>query len=189
MTRIPPVEPPYDDEVTATFERLMPSGMDPLMLFRTVAHNPRVLKRMQRGGLLDPGSITVRQRELVILRTCALNGAEYEWSVHAAIFGAQAGLDEAALEATLSEPKDAAWSDDERAILALCDQLHDAGTIDDALFQRLRDGFTNAQIIELTMLAGLYHAVSFVVNVAGLEPESWTPRWSREEATPDDLNQ
>ena len=38
-------------------ERLMPPGYDPLLLFRTVPHNPRVLRRMRKGGLLDAGSI------------------------------------------------------------------------------------------------------------------------------------
>ncbi len=176
MPRIPPLTPPYSHEVEQTFQRLMPEGMRPLRLFRTVAHNPRVLRRMQRGGLLDEGSITVRQRELTILRTCALNGAEYEWSVHAAIFGAAAELDEPSLDATATGVAHD-WADDERAIIALCDALHQTSTIDDDLFSELHRHFDDAQILELTMLAGLYHAVSFLVNVADLEPEPWTPRW------------
>jgi len=35
--------------------------------------------------------------------------------------------------------------------------------------------FDEAQILELTMLAGLYHAVGFVVNVTGVARESFAP--------------
>jgi alkylhydroperoxidase family enzyme len=173
MSRIEPVNAPYRDDVAKTFERLMPPGMEPLKLFRTVAHNPRVLKRMQRGGLLDAGSISIRQREIAILRTCSLCEADYEWSVHAAIFAKQANLDEAALQATAGDPDESSWTEDERLILKLCDALHRDANIDDTLYEALRGVFDEAQIVELVMLAGLYHAVSFIVNVSGVEQEAW----------------
>ena len=75
---IKPVDPPYTDEMQAHFDRLM-RGQPPLLLFRTVAKNPRVLQRMMAGGLLDRGSISIRNRELMILRTCANCNAEYEY--------------------------------------------------------------------------------------------------------------
>src|SRR6266566_4791092 len=87
--RITPIDPPYSVAVQAEFEKLM-RGQPPLLLFRTVARNPRVLQRMMAGGLLDRGSISLRSRELMILRTCARCGAEYEWGIHIASFGAKA---------------------------------------------------------------------------------------------------
>ena len=75
--RIAPIEPPYPADVQASFDVLM-RGAPPLLLFRTVARNPRVLQRMMAGGLLDRGSISLRSRELMILRTCARCVAEYE---------------------------------------------------------------------------------------------------------------
>ena len=172
MTRIQPLDPPYSDEVTATFVRLMPPGMEPLGLFRTLAHNPRVLRRIQRGGLLDPGSISVRLRELVILRTCFLCGATYEWGVHAALFGAMAELGESEL-AAVCDRGDHPWTEPERLVIALADELHRDATISDALWSPLADAFSPAQLVELTVLAGLYHAVSFAVNALGIAPEPW----------------
>src|SRR5207245_4416886 len=61
----------------------------PILLFRVVGRNPRVLSRLMAGGLLDRGSISMRQRELMILRTTAICGAEYEWGVHVAAYGAK----------------------------------------------------------------------------------------------------
>ena len=45
VPRIAPVEPPYADDVQAAFDAIM-RGAPPLLLFRTIAHNPRVLQRM-----------------------------------------------------------------------------------------------------------------------------------------------
>ena len=41
--------------------------------------------------LMPPG-VALREREIVIDRTCARCGAEYEWGVHVAFFGERVGL-------------------------------------------------------------------------------------------------
>jgi alkylhydroperoxidase family enzyme len=176
--RIAPVEPPYAPDVDEHLRALMPPGMPPLVLFRTVAHNPRVLGRMRRGGLLDSGSITLRERELVILRTTARCGAEYEWGVHAAFFGAAAGFGPEHLHATVHGAADAPiWSAREQVLLALCDALHATSTVDDALWARARAELEPAQIVEVLALAGLYHMVSFVVNATALPLEDAATRF------------
>ena len=50
--RIAPIDPPYAPEIQQAFDVAM-RGAPPLLLFRTVARNPRVLQRMMAGGLLD----------------------------------------------------------------------------------------------------------------------------------------
>jgi alkylhydroperoxidase family enzyme len=177
MTRLPALEAPYDPAVAEEFAKLMPPGMAPLALFRTLAHNPRVLHRVRKGGLLDPGSISLRQRELVILRTTALCGSEYEWGVHVAVFGAAAGLEPAQIAATVSGEL-AVFAPDERAALELCDALHHTAGVPDALWQRLAALFRPDQLVELIALAGQYHMVSYVTNALGIELEPNTPRFA-----------
>lgn len=177
--RIAPLEPPFSPEVDEHLRRLMPPGMDPLVLFRVVAHNPRVLGRMRRGGLLDPGSISVRQREIVILRTTARCRSEYEWGVHVAFFAGAAALTDAQVAATTDggSASDPRWSAEDARLIALADALHDGATVDDALWSELAESFDEAQLIELVFLAGLYHAVSFVTNATRLEAEPGAPRF------------
>jgi alkylhydroperoxidase family enzyme len=171
--RIAPLEPPFAPDVAEHLEKLMPPGVPPLALFRAVAHNPRVLGRMRRGGLLDPGSISVRQRELIILRTTARCGAEYEWGVHVAFFGAAAGFTPQEIAATVrGAPAD--WAGDERLLVALADALHDGADVPDPLWAELEARFTPTQLVELVFLAGLYHAVSFVTNALRLPREPGT---------------
>jgi alkylhydroperoxidase family enzyme len=177
MERLSCVEPPYSREVTAAFEKLSLPGMAQLALFRTLAHNPRVLQRIQRGSLLDPGSISVRLRELTILRSCALCRAEYEWGVHVKVFAASAQLDADAVAATWSEGSSAKlWSDQERLVLRLCEQLHATNTLDDELWRELAARFEPPQLVELIVLAGLYHAISYVVNACAIPLERWAAR-------------
>jgi alkylhydroperoxidase family enzyme len=175
--RIAPVEPPYPPELQAQFDKLM-RGAPPLLLFRTVARNPRVLQRMMDGALLDRGSISLRERELMILRTCARCGAEYEWGVHVATFGAKARWSPAELHSTVhGSAADACWSSAERLVVRLADQLHDTSGVDNALWVELVGHFAADQLVELLVLAGLYHGVSFVINAIGVEHEAFAPRF------------
>jgi 4-carboxymuconolactone decarboxylase len=172
VARIAPLDPPYPDRVAEDFAALMPPGVPPIALFRTLAKNPRVLRRVRRGGLLDPGSITVRQREIVILRTTARAGAEYEWGVHAAFFAGAAGLSDAELAATVLEGPDAlCWREEDGLLVRLVDELHDGARPSDATWSALSARFADDQIIEIIVLAGLYRAISYVVNGTGVELE------------------
>ncbi len=175
--RIAPLPPPYSSEVQQDFDRIM-HGAPPLALFRTVARNPRVLSRMMAGGLLDRGSITIRARELMILRTCARCGAEYEWGVHVAVYSAKAKLSPAQVNATAAAQINAAdWPIEDLLVLRLADALHDSSRVEDALWAELSACYDETQLIELLMLAGLYHAVSFVVNGTGVEREAFAPKF------------
>jgi alkylhydroperoxidase family enzyme len=177
MPRIAPVDPPYPAELQTEFDRLM-RGAPPLHLFRTVARNPRVLQRMIAGNLLDRGSISLRARELVILRTCARCGAEYEWGVHVASFGTKAEWTSAQVRSTAyGNADDGCWNAEDRLVIRLTDQLHDSSRVDDALWKEIAAHFEPDQLVELIMLAGLYRAVAYIVNATGVEHEAFAPRF------------
>ena len=91
MPRIAPLAPPYEPEIQAQFDRIM-RGAPPLVLFRVMAGNARAWGKFRAGSLLDRGPLSLREREIVIDRTCALNQCEYEWGVHVAAFAQAAAL-------------------------------------------------------------------------------------------------
>lgn len=174
--RIKSIEPPYTVQIQESFNVVMPPGMPPLNIFRTVGNNERVLSRMVRGGLLDKGSISIAQRELVILRACANCGAEYEWGVHVAGFAVKAGFSQEQIAGTCSELLNASiWSEEQHALLQLVDELHASSHLSDETWSKLSKLFSDEQLIELVMLTGLYHAVSFVVNGLKIENEPFAP--------------
>ena len=154
-------------DLRAALDKLM-RGRPPLRLFTTVGRDPRLLAKLLNGGLLGPGNLTVRHREIVIHRVTATCGADYEFGVHAAYFASRAGLDDDAL-AALATPHVAAgpWSPAEAALIELCDSLDATCTIDDDLWDVLTQHFTDEAVIEALMLAGYYRMVSYLCN--GLE--------------------
>jgi 4-carboxymuconolactone decarboxylase len=181
MQRLAPLNPPYDPELARTLTRMMPPGQEPLKLFRTVAHNRHILDKLRSTGtyLLNFGTLDPADRELVIQRTCARCGCEYEWGVHATVFGPQVGLTGDKLAATVTAPADdvATWTEREALLVALVDELHDTGNVSDATWQQLAANYDEAQLVELIALAGQYHAVSFMANALGVEREEVAERF------------
>ena len=96
------------------------TGIEPLALFRTLVVHESLAARMRPlgAGILGHGLLEPRDRELMIHRTCARCGAEYEWGVHAAFFGSAVGLSDRQLAATVTAPAhDPVWSERERAVI------------------------------------------------------------------------
>jgi len=174
--RISPIEPPYNDAVAEIFRRIMPPGMEPLRLFRTQARNQRVLERLFAGHLLDKGSLSLRERELVILRTCACCKSEYEWGVHVALFAQRAGLDADMIKATLENQHGLQGQD--ALLFEAVDQLHNHAAITDTTWAALSAAYSDEQILEIISLVGYYHTISFITNATQVELESFAPRFA-----------
>jgi 4-carboxymuconolactone decarboxylase len=179
-SRVVPLEPPYSEPVAAALDRIMPTGVPPLSLFRTLAVNERVFLRVMAGGLLDRGSITLREREIVIDRACARCGSEYEWGVHVAFFAERVGLTPEQVVATQAAGADAAaFPARERLLLRLVDELHDEAQVSDGLWMALQAEWTDEQLIELVALTGFYHLISFVTNALRIPLEAYGARFPR----------
>ena len=136
--RIEPARPPFPPDIQASLDRLMPPGVPPLVLFTTLARSPRAFSRFMAAGLLDKGPLGMRERELMIARTCSRCGSEYEWGVHVALFAERVGLTREQIEATVAaDASPGVWSARDALVLKLADQLHDTSTIDDTLWREL----------------------------------------------------
>jgi alkylhydroperoxidase family enzyme len=143
-----------------------------------MAKSPRVFTKMFAGGLLDKGPLSLRQREVVIDRTTARLGCEYEWGVHVALFAGKVGFGEAEIAATFSGSPDAAcWTADEQALLALVDDFVDRRTLSDATWSALTQHFDETQILEAIALVGYYHTISFLCRGLSLPLEAWSARF------------
>jgi alkylhydroperoxidase family enzyme len=178
MPRITPAEPPYEPEIAAALERIMPAGVPPLVLFRTMARSPRVFAKMFAGGLLDKGPLSLRQREIVIDRTTARLGCEYEWGVHVALFAERVGFSPEHIAATVVGDGGAAcWAPDEQALVSAVDDLVDRRTIGDKTWAALTKHFDETQILEVIALVGYYHTISFLCRGLDLPLESYAARF------------
>jgi alkylhydroperoxidase family enzyme len=171
MSRIAPLQPPYAAEIQTEFDAIM-RGAPPLMLFRVIAGNPRAWNKFRAGSLLDPGPLSLREREIVIDRTCALTGCEYEWGVHVAIFAKAAELTDEQVRATVFDGANApCWSPGEQALIAAVDALHRRATLSDEEFAALASHHDEAKIFEIMLLCGFYRTVSYFANGLALPLE------------------
>jgi alkylhydroperoxidase family enzyme len=185
QTRIAPLQPPYPPDAAAWLAKWTPPGVavEPLVLFRTLATHAAFTDRMRPlgAGILGPGSsIDPRHRELVIARTCARCRCEYEWGVHVATLGAAAGLSPEIRAATVTaDGTDPIWSGRERLLVQLVDALHDTQRIPADLWNALAAEWTEPQVLELIVIVGWYHVISFLANGLELPLEPWAVRWPK----------
>lgn len=173
--RIQPITDPTP-EVAA----LMSSGVadEPLNIFRTLGHAPRVLKRFSQlgGTLLFRGAVPDRERELVILRVGANCRSVYEFGQHTVI-GRAAGLTDDEIRLLTLEPDAGTWSERDRTLIAMCDDLCGDDHVSDATWARLAADWDEGQLVELLVCAGFYRMVSGFLNSAGVQLDEGIPGW------------
>ncbi|MEO1060508.1 MAG: carboxymuconolactone decarboxylase family protein [Actinomycetota bacterium] len=182
MPRITPIEAPFAPEDEELLAAMMPPGVPPIALFRTFVRNRSMTRAMRGWGGYELGrelSLDLRTRELVIDRTCARCGAEYEWGVHVAFFAERAELTADQITSlTHGGPADHCWTDPlDRAVIEAVDQLHDTSTLDDRLWDELSSHLDDAQVLDLLLLCGWYHAISYVARAAHVPHEDGAPRF------------
>jgi alkylhydroperoxidase family enzyme len=169
--RIAPVEPPYDEETAAALEPLGP----PIALFRVFARRPQRARAIHAWGryyLSRQVALSIRQRELVIDRTTALCGAAYEWGIHVDVFAGKAGLSEEQVRSlAVGGADDTCWDPDDRAVLRAVDALHARSDLSDGEWDALVSAVGEDGAVDLMLLAGWYHAISYVARATRLAPE------------------
>ena len=177
MSRIAPASPPYAPEIQEQFDRIM-RGAPPILLFRAVASQPRAWQKFSGGSLLDRGPLSLREREIVIDRTSALNRCEYEWGVHITGYAKASHLTEEQVRATVHGSADApCWSDAEKVLIATADALHFRSTLNAEEFAALKAHYDDAKILEIILLCGFYHTVAYLANGLDLPLEEFGARF------------
>lgn len=165
--RIDLVDAPYESDIQAVFDRLPAGWSPPFALFRALARDSRLFHRFMRSAPIyfPQSNLTVRQREVLLLRVTANCHCEYEWGLRIAFFQDEAGLnDEQAYASVYGNAGDACWTVEDALLVRLADSLHAASDIPDGLWNELARMFNAEAVIELLLLAGYYRTVSYLAN-------------------------
>lgn len=181
--RLAPLEPPYSPEIGAQLSKMMPPGIPPIALFRTFVRNLPMAEAMGAWGSYELSrrlSLSMRDREIVIDRTCARCGCEYEWGVHVAFFAQRVELDHRQIASlTTGSSDDACWIDErDRLLIQAVDSLHDQADISDELCEAMAGVFSDSNLLDLLLLCGWYHAISFVARSTRLPLEPGSPTFA-----------
>ena len=182
---VEPIQPPYTDEQTAILQKWMPPGapFEPLMLFRIFAVHPALMAAFQplgRFGLSKQQDLSLHERELVILRVCALNNCEYEWGVHVTGFAEAAELSKEQVKATCDTVICRnLWDERDYTLLSMVSELLETGIIADATKPALKRHFTDQAILTITALTGWYSTISLFANNYCADLEKWADRFPK----------
>ena len=150
-----------------------------LNVTKTLAQHPTLFRRFGPfGGLLAFGGLLDgRSREIVILRVGWRARAVYEFGQHT-LYGREAGLRDAEILALTEDPAGGPWTAQERNLIAMVDELCDDDCVSEATWQRLAARWSEAELVELLVLAGFYRLISGFLNSVGVQPEDETiPGW------------
>ena len=91
----------------------------------------------------------------------------------------QAGRGKFAEPATRGQPADDCWQPPrDRLIIAAADALHGTADVPDRLWAGLSAEFSEPQLIDLLLLAGWYHAISYLARATRLRPEPGAPAFA-----------
>lgn len=169
MARLPYVEP----ELAVTEAIRSRRGGDLRPLDKVLLHNPTtaegwntlLLSVRQNTRLSDA------DRELIICRVAALNGARYEWDAHVPL----------ALEGGMTEEQvryigyggASPLSSHQQLLVDLTDQLTLRCTVQDATFEELRETLGDSGVQDAVLIASTYNMVSrYLLALKVGEPEA-----------------
>lgn len=174
MTRAPLVSDqnldPIAKEVIDRFAARNSAAPD---LYRLLANAPELLKgwtdfawALRESPRTDRGL-----RELLIMRTALLTGAEYEWAHHWA-WAIDSGVTEAQLGALAEWRAASCFSEAERTALALNDAVVSGQGVPDEVFQAAQVLFGPDQLIQLTLTSAFYVCVARLLGAFELPVEA-----------------
>ena len=165
-----------DGELAEILQGALTHDGTPLNIFGVLGRHPKLLKRfnLMGGFILNKGLLPAREREIVILRVGWNAQARYEFGQHT-IIGEQVGLTDDEIRAIADGLVDFDWSDDDRALLALADDLHADDCVSDVTWSSLSTRWSEPELVELLVVAGFYRLVSGFLNSAGVQLDEGVP--------------
>jgi 4-carboxymuconolactone decarboxylase len=133
-------------------------------LYRAMAHSPVMLRRLidLLSGLWD-GSLSGRDREIAILSVVTAANAPYPlgWHIGDAV---EAGVTTDEVQAIVSGNADAGLAPRDAAVARFARELTTDVNVSDATFDAVAHFMDEQQLVELSVLAGLYRLVAGVAN-------------------------
>jgi len=140
-------------------------------MFRTVAYRPEILRTMiaHFRSVMETGSVGIKLKELVAIRTSQINHCEYCVASHSYI-AQRFGWTEEQLNDLANFRTRTDFNAREKAALELAERESIfSENVDDELWNRLREHFDEGEIIELAAAIGLFNYFTRFNNALKLD--------------------
>lgn len=138
----------------------------------TLANHPKLAMASLDFGkyLLVNSTLSVRQRELLILRVAWRYRSHYQWAHHV-VSARKIGVTDEELEALKIGADAAVWSVSEKAFLQAVDQLCEGGRIDDTVWSTLLETMGRQQLMDMLYSVGFFAMNAWAFTAMGIELE------------------
>jgi alkylhydroperoxidase family enzyme len=143
----------------------------------TFAQHPKLAIAHSNFGkhLLMDSDISVRARELVVLRVAWHTKSEYEWHYHVG-YAINGGITLDEIAATKADLGAHAWDEHDRAVLGAVDELIADSRIGDETWTTLARHFDTRQLMDLVFTVGNYVMTAWVISSFGIQVEDGVDR-------------
>jgi alkylhydroperoxidase family enzyme len=175
--RIPPIPPAEWGDAEREAYAVMDSEATKALgaasnMTMVLANHPKLSKAFYTFGrhLLLDSTLPPRPRELITLRIALRTKSEYEWYHHVR-FGKQIGITDEEIEAVRQGADATIWSDEDRAVLRLADELLDTSKVEDATWRELNRFLDRHQLMDLVFTIGHYRMLAGAISAFGVEIE------------------
>lgn len=174
MARVPLIEEEEHPELAGLIGRIKSGRRGALLnVYKLLLHSPDVTEAWM--GLIDAiRSKTVldgRSRELAILRIANVNKSAYEMKQHVPRIAASMGVTPEECEAVARWPEPSSLDEKDQAVIAYADAVTRDVQVEDVVFDRLNTYFSPREIVELTVVIGIYNMHGRVIEPLRIDPE------------------
>ena len=134
-------------------------------LLGLLAHHPELARAYHtfNGHVLFATTLTIRQREILILRVGARRDAEYEWLQHKVI-GLDNGMTIEEIDATRTGPEADVWSPFDAALVRAVDELVDDACIGEETYAVLSAELSPQQLMDVVFTVGAYEILAMALR-------------------------
>lgn len=137
-------------------------------LINVLAHHPGIsIPFLELAKALFGIELSMRLREIAVLRLAHLSHCEYEWFQHVAI-GKFVGLTDADIEAARTGKPADDWNEIDGLVMTAVDELEESNTISDSLWKRLARHFDQKLMFEFIFMISSYKMTAWVVNAMSI---------------------
>jgi alkylhydroperoxidase family enzyme len=142
----------------------------------TFAHHPDLAEAWLRfnGHILYGTTLTLRQREILVLRVAAVRRSAYEWAQHV-VHKDEAGLTDEDIARIAFGPEAPFLDPLERALIRCVDELIGDGAIGDETWAQLSGSLDERQLLDVIFTVGAYDVLAWLFGSVGVELDSDLP--------------
>ena len=142
---------------------------------KTLLHLPELADAVMpyTKYLLEESSLSLRHRELLVLRAAWLGGSQPLWATHAGR-AAKAGFSERDIRRVAQGPDAAGWDPFEATLLRLADQLFRNSSVGAATWQALSARYDMLNLMDAVETVNHFVVLSMVYNSFGVQPDADT---------------